>query len=167
MTNAKKSEKSPDRLLPIGQVAARTGLAVSAVRFYEEQGLVTAERNAAGHRRFARSTIRRLSFVLIAQRLGYRLEEIRDQLDTLPARGAPTESDWQRLSQQFGAELDQRIIALTQLRENLSSCIGCGCLSLERCQLYNRDDKAQAFGAGPRWLLGDSADDEPPGASSV
>lgn len=149
-------QKSPRDLLPIGRVAERTGLAVSAIRFYEEVGLVHAQRNAAGHRRFSRSAIRRLSFILIAQRLGYRLDEIKEQLDTLPAEAAPSEADWQQLARRFGAELDERIAGLTQLRQKLDGCIGCGCLSLERCALYNTDDVAVGFGAGPRYLLGDS-----------
>lgn len=145
-------------LLAIGAVADRTGLAPSAIRFYEEQGLVSSVRNAAGHRRFRRSAIRRLSFVLIAQRLGYRLEEIRTQLATLPIDVAPSDRDWEVLAAQFGDQLDERIAALTDLRERLSGCIGCGCLSLERCALYNADDRAAALGAGPRWLLGDDPD---------
>lgn len=143
-------------LLSIGQVAERTGLAVSAIRFYEEVGLVHPKRSPAGHRKFNRSTIRRLSFVLIAQRLGYQLDEIKTQLDTLPADAAPSETDWARLSVSFGVELDNRIAALTDLRDKLSGCIGCGCLSLERCTLYNRGDAAQKLGPGPRWLLGDT-----------
>lgn len=143
-------------LLPIGHVAERTGLATSAIRFYEERGLVSAERNDAGHRRFRRSTIRRLSFILIAQRLGYHLEEIKAQLDTLPQDAAPTDGDWERLAARFGVELDARIAALTQLREKLDGCIGCGCLSLDRCALYNSQDMAASLGVGPRWLLGDA-----------
>ena len=142
-------------LLSIGEVAARTGLAVSAIRFYEDVGLVAPQRNDAGHRRFARSSIRRLSFVLFAQRLGYQLDEIKAQLDTLPPDSAPTDDDWERLSVGFSHELDARIAGLELLREKLSGCIGCGCLSLERCAIYNRDDEAQDLGPGPRWLLGD------------
>lgn len=145
-------------MLSIGQVAARTGIAISAIRFYEESGLVHPTRNAGGHRQFTRASIRRLSFVLIAQRLGYKLEEIRDQLDTLPNDGAPTDEDWVRLSTRFGVELDERINGLQQLRDKLDGCIGCGCLSLDRCELYNRDDMANRYGAGPRWLLGDAPD---------
>ena len=142
--------------LTIGQVADRTGLATSAIRFYEEKGLVRADRTAAGHRTFHRSTIRRLSFVLIAQQLGYSLDEIARQLDTLPADAAPTAADWQRLSVHFATDLDDRITRLGRLREKLADCIGCGCLSLEACHLYNADDRAAANGIGPRYLLGDS-----------
>ena len=143
-------------LLAIGQVAARTGLAPSAIRFYEDQGLVRADRNSSGHRRFRRPTIRRLSFVLIAQRLGYRLDEIKAQLDTLPSDGAPTDAQWERLAENFGHELDARIAGLQRLRDKLDGCIGCGCLSLDRCELYNADDVAGADGTGPRFLLEES-----------
>ena len=149
-----RSSGSSDHLA-IGQVAARTGLAVSAIRFYEAQGLVRAERAESGHRRFHRSVIRRLSFILIAQRLGYRLDAIRDQLDELPDGEAPSDEDWERLATRFGHELTERIDALTRLRDRLDGCIGCGCLSLSRCALYNADDRAAALGSGPRWLLGD------------
>ena len=153
MVEVKGSSGEP--LLAIGEVAARTGLAVSAIRFYEDTGLVRSVRTTAGHRRFRRSAIRRLSFVLIAQRLGYRLAEIRDQLDTLPADAAPTAEDWERLGRRFGTELDARIAGLQALRDKLDGCIGCGCLSLTQCELYNIDDRAAMLGPGPRWLLGD------------
>lgn len=148
----------PDRrneLLSIGVVAERTGLATSAIRFYEEQGLVRAERNSAGHRRFRRSSIRRLSFILIAQRLGYRLDEIKRQLDWLPLDAAPSDAQWEELARRFRAELDARIAGLAVLRDKLDGCIGCGCLSLERCQLYNAEDRVAVNGTGPRFLLGD------------
>ena len=147
-----------DELFSIGAVAERTGLAPSAIRFYEDKGLVKSVRNEAGHRRFRRSTIRRLSFILIAQRLGYSLADIRRQLAWLPADVAPSDDDWVRLAEHFSVELDERIAALTDLRERLSGCIGCGCLSLERCAIYNLDDRAASLGAGPRWLLGDDPD---------
>lgn len=142
-------------LLTIGAIAERTGLATSAIRFYEEKGIVRPERSPSGHRRFHRSVIRRLSFVLIAQQLGYRLDEIKDQLDTLPDDAAPTVADWERLSNHFAADLDDRIRRLGELRERLTGCIGCGCLSLEVCRLFNPDDSAAARGTGPRYLLGD------------
>lgn len=145
--------------LSIGQLADRTGLAVSAIRFYDSIGLVKANRNAGGQRQFQRSDIRRLSFVLIAQQLGFTLEEIRKQLDALPDQRTPTLQDWQRMSRQFKQDIDQRIDALERLRERLSGCIGCGCLSLRRCSLYNPDDRAASLGAGPRYLLGDEPDD--------
>ncbi len=146
-------------LLTIGQVAERTGLAVSAVRFYADTGLVNVERNASGHRRFRRATIRRISFILICQRLGYSLGDIRHQLDSLPHGRTPNEADWVQLSQTFAAEIDSRIASLAQLRDQLDGCIGCGCLSLARCAIYNRADGAAGLGAGPRYLLGDSAAD--------
>ncbi len=141
-------------MLPIGAVAERTGLAVSAIRFYEEQGLVSSTRAESGHRRFHRSTIRRLSFVRICQKLGYSLDDIRSQLDSLPAARTPTESDWERLAERFTHDLDERIAGLTALRERVAGCIGCGCLSLSHCNIYNVDDVAAEHGDGPRYLLG-------------
>lgn len=145
-----------DRGLSIGAVADRTGLAVSAIRYYESQGLVHAERNAGGQRRFARAEIRRLSFVMIAQQFGVSLAEIRALLDELPEGRPPTPEDWQRISLRFRDRLDARIDTLTRLRDNLDGCIGCGCLSLPRCALYNPEDRAAAKGAGPRYLMGDA-----------
>jgi len=141
--------------LTIGQVAERTGLATSAIRFYEEKGLVRPSRTPSGHRVFHRSAIRRLSFILVAQQLGYPLTEIKHQLDTLPADDAPSGADWQRLSANFADDLDQRIERLQELRGRLAGCIGCGCLSLDVCHLYNADDRAAQNGSGPRYLLGD------------
>jgi len=146
--------RATDRL-SIGQLAHRTGLAVSAIRYYEMQGLVSAFRNAGGHRRFARSDIRRLSFVMIAQQFGFSIEQIRQQLDAIPNARNPGKDDWARISGEFRAELDKRIETLTLLRDKLDGCIGCGCLSLEKCALYNPQDRAAAKGAGPRYLLGD------------
>ncbi len=142
--------------LGIGQVAQRTGLSVSAIRHYESLGLVHAERTPGGQRRFLRSDIRRLSFVLIAQRLGFSLADIGEQLAHLPRSAAPTASDWTRMARGFRRDIDLRIGELERLRDTLDGCIGCGCLSLERCALYNPDDRAAKHGAGPRWLLGDS-----------
>lgn len=144
-------------MLSIGQIAARTGLAVSAVRFYEEKGLIRAERNTGGQRRYRRADIRRLSFILIAQRLGYTLAEIAGLLAGLPLDRAPDEADWQRLSAAMREDLDARIAALEQMRDKLDGCIGCGCLSLKRCALYNPDDAAARLGPGPRYLLGNRA----------
>lgn len=146
------------KTLSIGRVAERTGLAVSAIRFYEEKGLVVAGRDAAGRRRFAPSDIRRLSFVLIAQQLGFSLEQIRAQLDSLPKQRTPTAKDWAGISRSFRVDIDARIAALESLRGRLTDCIGCGCLSLRRCKLYNPDDRASRLGAGPRYLLGDTPD---------
>ncbi|WP_109467692.1 redox-sensitive transcriptional activator SoxR [Albibacillus kandeliae] len=145
--------------LSIGYVASRTGLAVSAIRFYEEEGLVAPDRDGAGRRVFERGDIRRLSFVLIAQRLGFSLAEIRDALASLPEARNPTREDWARLAGQFRAEIEARIEGLTSLRDQLDGCIGCGCLSLDQCALYNRDDKAGALGDGPRYLMGNKHSD--------
>lgn len=146
---------SPSNRLSIGQLAQRTGLAVSAIRYYEDQGLVSAFRNTGGHRRFVRSDIRRLSFILIAQQFGFSLVEIRQQLDSIPNSKNPGKDDWARISIEFRAQLDKRIETLTLLRDKLDGCIGCGCLSLEKCALYNPGDRAAAKGAGPRYLMGD------------
>ena len=141
-------------LLPIGELARRTGLAVSAIRFYEERGLITAWRTAGNQRRFPRADIRRLSFILIAQKLGLALTEIEAELATLPLGRTPTRSDWQRMSRSMRAQIDAKIALLTLTRNKLDECIGCGCLSLQRCRLYNRDDSAGVAGAGPRFVLG-------------
>lgn len=142
--------------LAIGAVAARTGVAVSAIRFYEEQDLIESSRESSGHRRFERSTIRRISFIRICQQLGYSLHEIKGQLDALPHGRTPTEEDWQRLAANFRTDIDARIAGLANLKAKLDGCIGCGCLSLQRCALYNKDDTAARLGQGPRYLLGDS-----------
>lgn len=149
--------KSSDSL-SIGQLAARTGLSVSAIRFYETKGLIAPGRNAGGQRRFRRSDIRRLSFVLLTQQCGFSIGEIRDMLHSLPDERTPTRADWTRLSGKMRSELDRRIETMERLRDSLDSCIGCGCLSLKRCVLYNPDDAAAARGVGPRYLLGDSPD---------
>jgi MerR family transcriptional regulator, redox-sensitive transcriptional activator SoxR len=143
-----------DRLITIGQLAGRTGVAVSAIRFYEERGLLRSLRTAGNQRRFARSDIRRVSFILIAQRLGLALAEIEAQLATLPQGRAPTLGDWQAISQRMRGQIDERIALLTRTREQLDQCIGCGCLSLEKCRLYNPDDRLGAEGPGPRMVLG-------------
>ncbi|MCP5181547.1 MAG: redox-sensitive transcriptional activator SoxR [Pseudomonadales bacterium] len=144
--------------IAIGQVAERTGLSVSAIRFYEDAGLVRPVRNNGGQRRFLRSDIRRLSFILIAQQLGFTLEQIRERLRSLPEQRTPTQRDWARISREFRDELDSRIALLTRTRERLDGCIGCGCLSLKRCALYNADDRAYRRGPGPRLLLEDNVD---------
>ena len=142
--------------LSIGALAARTGLSVSAIRYYEAQGLIRPWRNAGGQRRFARSDLRRLSFVMIAQQFGFTLPQIKAELDRLPGGRTPTKADWARISAGFRAALDAKIDTLTRLRDNLDGCIGCGCLSLPSCALYNPTDKASGGGAGPRYLMGDS-----------
>ena len=143
-----------DDLIPIGELARRTGLAVSAIRFYESKGLITSFRTSGNQRRFMRSDIRRLSVVLIAQRLGLGLVEIEAALASLPQGRTPTLSDWQRISRSLREELDSRIKLLTRTRAKLDECIGCGCMSLQRCQIFNRDDRASRSGTGPRFVLG-------------
>lgn len=158
---------SPNSLLSIGQLARRTGLSVSAIRYYEMRGLVTAVRTAGNQRRFLRSDIRRLSFALIAQQLGLGLADIEAALATLPLGRAPTRRDWQAISRRIRAVLEAKIAILERTRDRLDGCIGCGCLSLAKCALYNRDDRAAQGGAGPRFLLGDRWQDfaGPPGAA--
>jgi MerR family redox-sensitive transcriptional activator SoxR len=141
--------------LSIGEVADRAGVATSALRFYEREGLITSERTPGGQRRYRRDVLRRVAFVRVAQRVGLSLGEIRSALSELPEGRAPTRSDWARLSKTWGSRLDQRIAMLEGLRDQLSSCIGCGCLSLGTCALYNPGDRAARLGAGPRYLLGD------------
>lgn len=143
-------------LLSIGKVASRLGLAVSAVRFYADTGLVPAQRGSGGQRLFPRSSIRRISFLLVAQRLGYSLEEIGRILSSLPEGRTPTEDDWERIGEQFRVDIARRVTELQQLGDKLSTCIGCGCLSLTRCELYNQGDTAAGLGSGPRFLMGDS-----------
>jgi len=140
--------------LPIGEVARRTGLSVSAIRFYEERGLVVAGRNSGGQRRFARSDIRRLSFIMIAQNMGFSLEPIAAALSSLPMHRAPTKSEWAGMAEGFRGDLEDRIVTLTRFKDRLDSCIGCGCLSLEDCELYNNQDKAGRSGPGPRYVIG-------------
>ncbi len=141
--------------LSIGALAKRTGLAVSAIRYYEAQGLIAPWRNAGGQRRFDRADLRRLSFVMIAQQFGFTLPQIKAELDRLPGGRTPTKADWTRISEGFRAALDARIATLNRLRDNLDGCIGCGCLSLEACALYNPIDQAGEKGPGPRYLMGD------------
>ena len=142
----------PVELLSIGQVAERAGMAASALRYYEAQGLISSTRTAGGARRYERSVLRRLAFVRAAQNVGLSLPEIREALATLPQGRTPSARDWARLSEGWRDRLDQQIAALTQLRDGLASCIGCGCLSLERCRLSNPGDAAAAAGPGARWL---------------
>jgi MerR family transcriptional regulator, redox-sensitive transcriptional activator SoxR len=146
-------------LLTIGELARRTGLSVSAIRFYEARGLVSAIRTSGNQRRFLRSDIRRLSFALVAQRFGLSLAEIEAEMGSLPQGRAPTRSDWQAIGARLRAMLDSRIAMLERTRDLLDGCIGCGCLSLEDCALYNPGDRAARAGSGPRFLLGDRASD--------
>jgi MerR family redox-sensitive transcriptional activator SoxR len=149
-------------VLSIGDVAARTGVAVSALRFYEAEGLISATRSAGGQRRYAREELRRIAFIRIAQQVGLSLQDIRDALESLPGQRTPTVADWTRVSRTWRALLDERIKLLELVRDDLTSCIGCGCLSLHSCRLYNPEDRARALGSGPRYLLGDTAYDVVP-----
>jgi MerR family redox-sensitive transcriptional activator SoxR len=144
-----------DDWLSIGQVAERTGVAPSALRYYEREGLIQSSRTAGDQRRYHREVLRRVAFVRIAQRVGLTLEEIRTALASLPEERTPTKSDWARLSNSWRPQLDAQIAVLQRLRDELTSCIGCGCLSLKACALYNPEDAAATYGAGPRYLLGD------------
>jgi MerR family redox-sensitive transcriptional activator SoxR len=139
-------------LLSIGDVARRAGIAHSALRYYEREGLVAAVRTGGGQRRYARSVLRRLAFIRAAQNVGLSLEEIRAALATLPESRTPTKADWERLSRSWRGRLDEQINGLIALRDGLTSCIGCGCLSLRRCALSNPDDVLAASGPGPRFL---------------
>ena len=153
-----------DTLLSIGEVAERAGIAHSALRFYEAEGLVHSERTAGNQRRYHRSELRRIAFIRVAQRVGLSLEEIRGALATLPSSRAPTEKEWAALSRTWKPRLDAQIAVLEGLRDQLDSCIGCGCLSFKVCRLYNPGDVVAAHGAGPRYLLGDPREPvDPPG----
>ena len=142
-----------DQTITIGQLSRRTGVAVSALRFYEERGLLEPWRTAGNQRRYLRSDIRRVSFLLIAQRLGLSLAEIEEQLAQLPHGRTPTLADWQKISRRMRVQIDEKIQLLTRTRNQLDGCIGCGCLSLRKCQLYNKDDRLGAAGPGPRAVL--------------
>ena len=150
--------RSTRDLLAIGELARRTGVSVSAIRFYEEKGLLSSMRNAGGQRRFARSDIRRVSFVLIAQKLGLTLSEIEQALAGLPEGRTPSRADWAKISEGIRERIEARIAELSRMRDGLDGCIGCGCLSLDVCALYNPEDRIAAKGPGPRLLLGDRAD---------
>ena len=143
------------KLLTISEVSRRSGVASSALRFYEERGLISSQRIRSGHRRYPRPVLRRIAFIVFAQRIGLTLEEIGRELAKLPPDRAPTRRDWSRLSRQWTARIDARIGELERLRAGLTECIGCGCLSLDRCRLANPDDRAARLGAGPRYWIGD------------
>lgn len=151
-----------DGPLTIGELAQRSGVAPSALRHYEVVGLLGSRRSDGNHRRYPRSTLRRVAFVRAAQAVGLSLEEIRAALATLPDGRTPTAADWTRLARQWTPLLDARIAALTRLRDQLGACIGCGCLSLKRCALYNPGDLAAVRGPGARWWMGESSGDSPP-----
>ncbi|HLX89668.1 MAG TPA: redox-sensitive transcriptional activator SoxR [Acidimicrobiales bacterium] len=148
-----------DGTLTIGEVAERTGLAPSALRFYERRGLIAATRTESGQRRFRRDVLRRVAFVRVAQRVGLSLEEIEEALALLPTDRAPNREEWGRVSRSWRDRLDERIRLLEGLRTGLTECIGCGCLSLQRCWLSNPGDAAARLGPGPRFLLGNTADE--------
>ena len=142
-------------LLTIGEVARRSGVASSALRFYEERALITSERARSGHRRYPRPVLRRIAFIVFAQRIGLTLDEIGAELAKLPPHHAPTRRDWSRLSRTWTSRIDQRIAELERLKVGLTECIGCGCLSLDRCKLSNPQDRAARLGPGPRYWIGD------------
>jgi MerR family redox-sensitive transcriptional activator SoxR len=142
-------------LLTIGEVSRRSGVASSALRFYEDRGLIGSERAGSGHRRYPRSVLRRIAFIVFAQRVGLTLEEIGAELAKLPLDRAPVRRDWSRLSSGWVARIDRRIAELERLKLGLTECIGCGCLSLDRCRMANPGDRAATLGPGPRYWMGD------------
>jgi MerR family redox-sensitive transcriptional activator SoxR len=142
-------------LLTIGEVSRRSGVASSALRYYEQRGLIASHRHDSGHRRYPRSVLRRIAFVVFAQRIGLTLEEIRAELAKLGPANVPGRRDWERLSGAWTAKIDERIAELERLKVGLGECIGCGCLSLDRCQLANAGDRAGKNGPGPRYWIGD------------
>ncbi len=142
-------------LLTISEVSRRSGVASSALRFYEEKELISSERAGSGHRRYRRAVLRRIAFIVFAQRVGLSLDEIGGELAKLPPDRAPTKRDWSRLSSGWTSRIDERIAELERLRAGLTECIGCGCLSLDRCKLANPGDRAAAGGPGPRYWIGD------------
>jgi MerR family redox-sensitive transcriptional activator SoxR len=142
-------------LLTIGAVSERTGVAPSALRFYESEGLIHATRSTGGQRRYAREVVRRVSFIRVAQQVGLRLDEIRDALASLPDNRTPTAKDWERLATSWRPRIDGQIHMLERLRDRLAGCIGCGCLSLGYCKILNPGDEAGLRGPGPRYILDD------------
>jgi MerR family redox-sensitive transcriptional activator SoxR len=142
-------------LMTIGEVSQRSGVAASALRYYDDRGLISSERAGSGHRRYPRSVLRRIAFIVFAQRVGLSLDEIAHELGRLRPDRAPGRKDWQRLSSTWTERIDERIAELERLRGSLTECIGCGCLSLSRCALSNPEDRAARLGPGPRWWLGD------------
>jgi MerR family redox-sensitive transcriptional activator SoxR len=142
-------------LMTIGEVARRSGVASSALRFYEERRLIASERAGSGHRRYPRPVLRRIAFIVFAQRVGLTLHEIAAELSKLPPDRAPNRRDWSRLSRTWTSRIDERIAELERLKAGLEGCIGCGCLSLDRCRLANPEDRAARLGPGPRYWIGD------------
>ncbi len=143
------------RTFTVGEVAARAGVATSALRFYEANGLIVSDRTDAGHRRYHADVLRRVGFIKVAQRVGLSLDEIKTSLESLPDRRTPSRKDWAKLAASWQPILDERIALLEAMKDKLDGCIGCGCLSLDTCALYNPSDMAAARGTGPRFLLGD------------
>ncbi|HTU79513.1 MAG TPA: redox-sensitive transcriptional activator SoxR [Solirubrobacteraceae bacterium] len=152
----RNSVSGASELLSIGEVSRRSGVAASALRFYEQRGLIASERSGSGHRRYPRRVLRRIAFIVFAQRIGLTLEEIAGELAKLPPERAPTRRDWSRLSSGWVARVDARIAELQRLRTGLGECIGCGCLSLDRCRLANPEDRIARRGPGPRYWVGDA-----------
>jgi MerR family transcriptional regulator, redox-sensitive transcriptional activator SoxR len=150
-----RGDVKKDDLLSIGEVAVRSGFRTSAIRYYESVGLLGSNRSPANHRRYSRHVLRRLAFIRAAQRVGLTLEDITGALSRLPTDRAPNKAEWARLSRGWRARLNSHIAELERLRDDLTSCIGCGCLSLATCRLYNPEDAAAGNGAGARFLLGD------------
>jgi MerR family redox-sensitive transcriptional activator SoxR len=145
--------------LTIGELARRAGVATSALRFWEAEGLIASDRTSGNQRRYHRATLRRVSVIRAAQQAGLTLKEVAEALETLPHDRTPTKQDWKRLSSSWQGRIERRIAELELLRNQLDSCIGCGCLSLETCGLFNPDDRAAELGPGPRYLMGDSSAD--------
>ena len=150
------SSAAVESFLTIGEIARRSGVPASALRFYEERGLIKSRREGWGHRRYPRGVLRRIAFIVFAQRIGLTLDEIGGELAQLPSDQAPTGRHWSRLSGRWAARIDERIAELQRLKLGLVECIGCGCLSLERCKLANPGDRAARLGPGPRYWMGDS-----------
>lgn len=143
-----------DDLLTISEISRRSGVASSALRFYEDKGLITSERSGRGHRRYPRAVLRRIAFVVFAQKIGLSLEEIGEELGRLPGHRVPERSDWAKLSETWKTRINERIAELERLKAGLTQCIGCGCLSLDRCQFANPGDRAARYGSGPRYWIG-------------
>ena len=152
-----------NELITIGELARRSGVAASALRFYEDKGLISSVRETGARRRYRRDVLRRVAFIRVAQTVGLSLDEVAHALATLPEARTPGKQDWEKLSRSWQPLLQQRIDALTALRDQLTSCIGCGCLSLQKCRLYNPGDLAAALGDGPRYLLGNISAEVVPG----
>ena len=149
-------------ILTIAEVARRSGVAASALRFYEQRGLIRSERTGSGHRRFPRAVLRRVAFIVFAQKVGLSLDEIGAELAKLPSNKVPERADWARLASRWSTRVDERIAELQRLKKGLTGCIGCGCLSLQTCRLANPDDRVARAGPGPRFWIGDRKQAGPP-----